>query len=144
MSVVAVALLLVESGSGSAPLTFAEFTSWPADEGVTVIVTIALPPATRLPRLQFTGPLPLQFPCVVAVEPNATPPGNVSASCTFVAVAGPLFVTTRRYASGTPAWPGFGDAVFVNDRSALDGSMTFKLTENECDVAPDCASMLNE
>src|ERR1051325_8561751 len=96
MSVVMVALLLVESKSLSLPLTVAELTIWPGVDGVTVIVTIALLPAMRLPSVQFTGPLPLQLPCVVVAAPNAMPAGNVSTTITFVAVAGPLLVATMR------------------------------------------------
>ena len=60
------------------------------------MVTIALPPTARLPRLQFTGPLPLQLPCVVVADTKATPAGSVSATVTFVAAAGPLLVAVMR------------------------------------------------
>src|SRR3569832_1296721 len=124
MSVVAEAVLLLESESASLPVTVAEFVNCPAAEGVTTIVTTALAPTARLPRLQFTVAVPLQLPCVVVAEPKVTPAGNVSATLTFVATAGPLFVAIIRYKSDTPTYPGFGDAVFVTDMSALDGFTT--------------------
>ena len=96
MSVVAEAVLLVGSESASVPVTVAEFVNCPAEEGVTTIVTIALPPAARLPRLQFTVAVPLQLPCVVVAETNVTPAGNVSVTLTFVATAGPLLVAMMR------------------------------------------------
>jgi hypothetical protein len=56
-----------------------------------------------------------------------------------VAVAGPLFVAVIRYERLTPVCPGFGDAVFVIDRSALDALTTFNVTGVECDSVPFCA-----
>src|SRR5690349_8113873 len=127
MSVVAEAVLLVELESASLPVTAAEFVNCPASVGMTTIVTMALPPAARLPTLQFTVAVPLQLPCVVVAETNVTPAGSVSVTFTFVATAGPLFVAIIRYESGTPTCPGFGDAVFVTDKSALDGFTTLNV-----------------
>src|ERR1043165_4225563 len=137
MSVVAVAVLLVGSGSASVPVTVAEFVNCPAEGGVTAIVTVALPRAAILPRLQFTVAVPLQLPCEVVAEINVSPAGNASATLTFVAVPGPLFMLTMRYESGPPPCPGFGDAVFVTDKSALEGFTTFNAAWTECCVAPD-------
>ena len=89
MIVVTAAVLLVGSESFSLPLTVAEFVTCPADEGTTTIVTIALLSTSRLPRLQITGPLPLQLPCVAVAETNETPAGSVSVTVTFVAGFGP-------------------------------------------------------
>jgi hypothetical protein len=63
--------------------------------GVIVICTVALPPTARLPRLQITGLVPLHVPCDGVAEPNVTPAGSVSVRTTFVAGAGPLFLTVR-------------------------------------------------
>lgn len=65
-----------------------------------------------------------------------TPGGKVSVTFTFVAAAGPLLVTVRRYAKFTPTCPGFGDADLLKARSILDGLITFSVTVPECTVAP--------
>src|SRR5215210_1289706 len=103
---------------------------------------MALLPTARPPRLQFTGPLPLQVPCVVVADTNATPAGSVSATVRFVAAAGPLLVAMTRYKRLTPACPGFGEAVLVRERSALDALTTFNVAGSECSVTPDCPLML--
>ena len=64
--------------------------------GVTVMVTMADDPTANELSEQFTGPLPLQIPWSVCAKPKVTPAGNVSLKVTFVAVAGPLFVTVTR------------------------------------------------
>src|SRR5687767_4269732 len=97
---------------------------------------IALAPTARLPRLQSTGPLPLQLPCVSDADTNATPAGSVSMILTFVAFPGPLLVAVRRYERLTPACPGFGEAVLVNARSALNALTTFKFALTEWSVVP--------
>ena len=84
------------SGSASVAVTFAVFVIWPAVFGVTTMVTIALAPFVSVPTPQVTVVVPLQEPCVVEVDPKVTLPGKVSVTLTFVAVAGPLFVTTIR------------------------------------------------
>src|SRR5215208_1234025 len=116
--------------------------TWPGVAGVTTIVTMALLPAANTPRLQFTGPLPVQFPCVVVADTNAIPAGSVSATVTFVAAAGPLLVAMTRYERLTPACPGFGEAVLVSERSALDALTTFNVAGSECNVTPDSPLML--
>jgi hypothetical protein len=80
---------------------------------------------------QFTVVVPLQEPCVVEVDPKVMPPGKVSETLTFVAVAGPLLFTTIRYVSAEPAIAGFGDAVFEIETSALEEL----ITRNETFVA---------
>ena len=98
---------------------------------MTLIVTPALAPTARLPRLHVTVVVPLHAPCVADEEINVTPAGRASVVVTFVALAGPLFVVTMRYESGTPTCPGFGDAVFVIERSTLVGGTTFRVTDCE-------------
>ena len=127
MNVVIDEELLAVSKSLSPAVTVAVFASCPWAVGVTVIVTTALAPIARLPRLHVTVVVPLHVPCVADDEPKVTPAGNASVTVTFVAAAGPLLVATMRYDSGTPTCPGFGDAVFVTDRSALVGLTTFSV-----------------
>src|SRR5262245_6945327 len=88
--------LLVVSKSLCVAETVAVFASCPCDVGVTLIITIALAPTARLPRLQLTVLVPAQVPWVVVAEPNVTPAGSGSATITLVAAAGPLFVVTMR------------------------------------------------
>ena len=105
---------------------------------------MALEPTASPPRLQFTGPLPLQLPCVAVADTNVIPAGSVSVTTTFVAAPGPLFVAVMRYERLTPTCPGFGDAVLVKDKSALVELTTFNVACTECIVAPDCALMVKE
>src|SRR5215211_6503785 len=126
MRVVVLALLLLVSKSVSVALTVAELMTCPGFEGVTTIVTVALLPTARLPRLQSTGPLPLQLPCVAVAETNTTPAGSVSMILTLVPFAGPLLVATSRYERVAPACPGFGETVLVKARSALNELTTFR------------------
>src|SRR6185503_10873803 len=131
MNVVMLDELLVVSISVSPAVTVAVFASCPWDEGVTVIVTTALAPNARLPRLHVTVVVPLHAPCVAADDTKATPAGITSVTVTLVAAAGPLLVATMRYASGTPTCPGFGDAVFVTARSTLVELTTFSVIDCE-------------
>ena len=80
---------------------------------------------------------------MVVAELKATPDGSVSETFTFVAIAGPLFVAMMRYERGTLTSPGLGEAVFVTDKSALDGFTTLNVAGIECCVVPDCALMSN-
>src|SRR5215813_7437020 len=120
--------LFVVSKSVSVAATEAVFIICPGADGVTTMVTTAVPPLARLPNAQLTGPVPLHAPCVVADETNATPEGKLSVTFTPVACAGPLLVTTIRYDRLTPTCAGLGDADFVRTRSILDGLMTCKVT----------------
>ena len=62
----------------------------------TTIVTVALLPLLSGPKLQTTVADPLQpVPWLTVVETKLTPGGRVSVKVTFVAVSGPLFVTSR-------------------------------------------------
>ena len=92
-TVVTPAVLLDESGSASDALTLAVSVICPEAVGVTMTVTMALAPLANVPTEQLTGPVPLQEPCVVEEETNVTPAGSVSVTLTFVACAGPLFLT---------------------------------------------------
>src|SRR6187549_1740902 len=85
--------LLVESASVSPAVTVAVLASWPCAEGVTTIVMTAVAPTDTLPILQLTVVVPLHAPCVGVEETKATPAGSGSLTVTFVAAAGPLFVT---------------------------------------------------
>jgi hypothetical protein len=60
------------------------------------MVTIEEAPTAKELSEQFTGPVPLQIPWSVCAKPKVTPDGNVSVRVTFVALAGPLFVTVTR------------------------------------------------
>jgi hypothetical protein len=66
------------------------------------------------------------------------PGGTGSFTTTLVAAAGPLFVTVIRKTSELPTPPGFGEALFVIDKSTLAGLTTFKFTGTECINDPDC------
>src|SRR4051812_38562990 len=92
--------------------------------------------------LQLIGPVPLQAPCVIAAELKVTPAGSVSATLTFVACPGPLFVTTILYVRAAPVAAGFGDAVFVSDRSALVELTTRRETMAVCWRLPLMAVMV--
>ena len=89
-------MLLERFESVSLALTPAVLLIVPAEEGVTTIVTVAVPSTARLPRLQTTKLVPLQIPCVAVAETNTVPGGGVSVTVTFVAAPGPWLVTTMR------------------------------------------------
>lgn len=99
--VVAVELLLSWFGSSSFPLTVAVLLSVPGVVVVTTIVTLALAPFARLPRLQVTVPSlggdfdveRVQLPWVEETELKWTVAGKGSVTVTPVAGCGPLFVT---------------------------------------------------
>lgn len=67
------------------------------------------------------------------------PAGTGSFSITFVAAAGPLFVTVIRNTNELPTSAGFGEAVLVIDKSTLEGLTTFRFTWAECINDPDWA-----
>jgi len=65
----ALALLLVVFGSAGEPLTLPVLFSVPVADGFTVIVTVALAPTARFPRLQVTvGAVKLQLPWLGTAE----------------------------------------------------------------------------
>ena len=74
---------------------------------------------------------------MVDAAPIVVPAGTGSFNVTFVAAAGPLLVTVIRKIKELPTSPGFGDAVFVIDRSTLEALTTFKFTWVECISKPD-------
>src|SRR5438309_1201784 len=95
--VVAVALLLVVSGSAVAALTEALLVMVPPSLGaVTVIVIVeGVPPVgARLARVQVTLALvPLHVQPVPEALWKVTPAGSVSVTLTVVAVEGPALLT---------------------------------------------------
>jgi hypothetical protein len=118
--VVAVAVLLLVLGSDSAAETVPVFVIVPAAFGVTVIVTVAKPPSAIDPRLHVTVPADcVQLPWLGAAEPKVTLAGSVSLSVTFVAVDGPRLLTVIVYVNVPPTVTGFGEPVFVTERSAV-------------------------
>ena len=74
---------------------------------------------------------------MVDAAPIVVPPGTGSFNVTFVAAAGPLFVTVIRKIKELPTSPGFGDAVFVIAKSTLEALITFKFNCVECISEPD-------
>ena len=92
--VLAVAVLLPGAGSVSVAETVAELTRGPVAPGFTAATTmiVTLPPLAIEPRLHTA---PAQVPWLGVAETSVTPPGRVSATCTLVAVSGPLLVTVR-------------------------------------------------
>lgn len=93
-----VALLLFVCGSAGEPLTLAELVSVPVTVGFTVIVTVALAPLARLPRVQVTVVVPLQLPWVAEAETKVAVLGSGSVTVTPVAAAGPVLVTVSNSA----------------------------------------------
>jgi hypothetical protein len=91
--VTAVTALLAVSRSVSFLVTLAVLLMVPATVGVTTIVTVALAPLARVPRVQVMVLVPLQLPWLADEETNVTPEGRVSVTATPVAVLGPLLVT---------------------------------------------------
>src|ERR1044071_8636779 len=113
--VLTVAELLPASESASAPVTLAVLVICPATVGVTLMVTTALAPFASVPRLQLTGPVPLQVPCVVEEETLVTLAGGVSVRLRWVAVAGPLFVMVILKESVVPPVAGLGEPVLTSE-----------------------------
>src|SRR5205807_2369298 len=90
--VLAVAVLLSGFGSASVPLTLAVLVSVPAAVGWTTIVTVALAPLARFPRLHVTVLVPEQLPWPAEADTKVTPLGSVSLTVTPVAPEGPLLM----------------------------------------------------
>jgi hypothetical protein len=93
--VVALALLFALLGSAWVAVTVALLVMTPPETGaVTAIVTVALDPLARPPRLHVTVPaLWLQVPWVAVADTNVTPLGRVSVRVTPVAPLGPALLT---------------------------------------------------
>src|SRR5205807_355090 len=87
------AVLFARLGSDSVPVTVATLVAVPAFMAVTTIVTVALAPLMRFPRLQVIVPPPLQLPWLDCAETKIVLGGNASVSFTLVAEMGPLFLT---------------------------------------------------
>jgi hypothetical protein len=85
----------------------------------TTIEIVAEFPSVTVPRLQLTGPVPLQLPWLGVLETHVTLPGKVSATMTPVAVLGPVFVTVIVYVRFSPTTStGSGESALRIDRSA--------------------------
>jgi len=91
--------LFAESGSSSFPVTVEVFSSSAATVGVTVIVTVACAPESRVPRAQVTVAVPEQLPCEAVLDPKLRPSGSASLRVTPVAELGPAFETVSVYVS---------------------------------------------
>jgi hypothetical protein len=91
-----VAVLFAVFGSdGDRSATVTVFVIVPFWVGFTTIVTVAVAPLAKVPRLQVTPVfVRVQVPCVVETEPKPVVFGSVSDKVTPVAESGPLLVTT--------------------------------------------------
>src|SRR5688572_11402724 len=93
------------------------------------MLTVALAPGARLPRLQVTVPPPsplaggVQVPWLGVADVNVTPAGRLSVTTTPAAVDGPALVTVTVYVSVPFASTGSGESVFVTERSACGVTM---------------------
>jgi len=115
----AVLELFVPSGSNSFAVTVAVFvTDAFADRGITWTSTVAEAPLRSVPSAHEIVDVPEQTPCVVVTDENVTDAGNVSVRTTPVAVEGPWFVATMRYANIWPTTMGAPSIVLTTDRSA--------------------------
>src|SRR5271163_1146437 len=129
-TVVAVAVLFAEFGSGAEELTETESV-------ITVPLVVALPTFTtrvNVPEVdpgistlvQTTFPVPpvpgpVQLhPEGAAIETNVVLAGIGATTVALSAALGPLLVTTCVYVMLLPAATGFGDALSVTFRSALE------------------------
>jgi hypothetical protein len=99
--VVAVAVLLLVSGSLVAAATVAVFVRVPDAlvTTVTTISTVAVALLGKMPRLHVTVLVPEQLPELGVAETSVTPAGRTSVRTTPLVVAGivgiPLFVTVK-------------------------------------------------
>src|SRR5260221_3356407 len=91
----ALEVLLAGMESVSFALTVAVFVIGPAAVSVPCRVIVALAPLARVPSAHDTVVVPLHEPCVAVARISEKPAGSASLTVTPVAVAGPLFVTTR-------------------------------------------------
>jgi hypothetical protein len=82
------------------------------------------------------APASEQVPWVLVDARYVTLDGRVSVTVTFVAEAGPLFVTVSVYSSGVPSVTGFGVAVLTIATSALFASATITVALAELLVRP--------
>ena len=119
----AVARLSAGVGSGVAAATVAVFSYVPVWTATTVIVTLAVAPAARLPRAHVTvWPESGQVPCEGVAPVSRSPVGRVSETSTSGAGAPPLFETSIVYVNGTPTVGDAGVARFEIVRSKGRGA----------------------
>ena len=88
-----VAVSFDNMGSPVTETTVAVLESVPVVWAVATMVTVALEPLFRMPRLHDTVVVPLQEPWVAEEEKNATPAWRVSVTETPVAASGPWLGT---------------------------------------------------
>jgi hypothetical protein len=98
----------------------------------TMTVIVALAPFASVPTEHVIGPVPLHEPDVEAADPNVAPAGGVSVTTTFVAVAGPLFVTVVANVTFEPAVGFAGVAVIDSVRSATGTASSFVIVPRPC------------
>ena len=124
--VVALAELFVMSGSVGWLVTLTISAIVGTDPALvnTTIVTTSVAPAASEPRV-MVGCLSVgAVPCVAVDETTCPIAGNISVSITFVAVAGPLLVTSMVYVSCCPAGTELADADMVTPTSAEELTVT--------------------
>ena len=110
---------LTAFASGVVAEDVALVTSGPEDPARTTTVTVALAPAARLPRSQWTASV--QVPAVGAAIENC-PPGAFTLRLTPVAVSGPAFVILKRWVTSPPAATDVREDWTVTDTS-VDSSV---------------------
>src|SRR5207237_156198 len=101
--VVAVEESLLGTGSVSVRVAVAVFVMVPVAFACTMRSTYCVLPTGSEPSEQTTVVVPPHEPMLVLAEMKITLAGSGSLIVTFVAVAGPLFVTARRHVM---YWPG--------------------------------------
>jgi hypothetical protein len=124
-----VALLFAELGSATPELACTVLVI------VTVLVpwimrvTLTVPPAARLPKLQFTAaPAGVQEPWLVCTDTKAVPRGKLSCRVTLLARVGPSLYSAMVYVT-TPftVWLE-GEPLIVTFKSALDTGVIYDRT----------------
>src|SRR5438874_12047623 len=94
ISTVALAVLLARVVTGRSPDTTAVLVWVPDELGVVTWVIVTVSPAAIVPMSQFRIEPPVQVPRDVVEDTYVYPAGIGSEIFTWVAVLGPLFVTT--------------------------------------------------
>ena len=91
-------LLLVLTGSAILLLTLAVLLTLvvvATTGAVATMVTVALAPLARVPRLQVTVVLPEQVPTLGLAETNMVPAGSASVTTTLLAASGPALLMLK-------------------------------------------------